>query len=79
MIASGSTFLTHPGRVTGICSVCCQRHTLASSFNRSSTAAPVSVQALPVQCHYSAGTHVGRGSLETDNRVFHIMSHTWDE
>ena len=30
------------------------------SFNSGANAAPVSVQALPVECHYSAGTDVGR-------------------
>ena len=52
--------------------------TLAPPFNSGANAAPVSVQTLPVQCHYSAGTDVGRGSLEaTGNRMFDIMSHTW--
>ena len=31
-------------------------------LNSGANAAPVSVQALPVQWHYSAGTDVGRGS-----------------
>ena len=39
-------------------------------LNSGANAAPVSVQALAVQCHYHAGTDVGRGSLETTgNRV----------
>ena len=43
---------------------------LAPTFNSGANAAPVSVQTLPVQCHYSAGPDVGRGSLETTgNRV----------
>ena len=53
-----------------------QWHTLAPPFNSGANAATVSVQTLPVQCHYSAGTDVGRGSLETTgNRLFDIMSH----
>ena len=36
-----------------------------TTFNTCANAAPVSVKALPVQCDYSAGTDVGRGSLET--------------
>ena len=51
-----------------------------SSFNSVANAAPVSVQALSVQCHYSSGTDVGRDSLETtDNRVLDIMCLKWDE
>ena len=57
----------------------CQWRMLALPFNSGVNAAPASVQALPVQCHYSAGTDVGRGSLETTgNRVLDIMYHTWD-
>ena len=53
-----------------------QRHTLAPLFNSHANAAPVSMQALPVQCHYSAGTDIGCGALETTyNRMFD-MSHT---
>ena len=38
----------------------------------------VLVQALPVQCHYSAATDVGRGSLKTiGNRVLDNMCVTW--
>ena len=58
----------------------CQRCTFVPPFNTSANAAPVSVQALPVRCPYSAGTDVGRGSLETaDNRVLNSMCLTWDE
>ena len=50
----------------------CQRRTLVPLFNSGANAALVSVHALPVQSHYSAGTDVGRGSLETtDNSVLH--------
>ena len=39
-----------------------------------------SIPGLPVQCHYSACTDVGLGSLETTgNRVFDIMSPMWDD
>ena len=34
-------------------------------FNSSANAAPVSAQALPVQCYYSTGTDVDCGGLET--------------
>ena len=58
----------------------CLWHILVPLFNSSANAAIVSVQALPVVCHYNAGTNVGRGSLETiGNRVFDIMPLTWDE
>ena len=51
-----------------------QRCTLARLFKSSANAAPVSVQALPVQCRYNTGTDVGRGSLETTgNRVLDII------
>ena len=65
---------------TGAPLIDCQRRTLPPPLNSGANAAPVSVQALPVQFHYSAGTDVGRGTLETTgNRVFDIMSHTWVE
>ena len=52
----------------------CQRRALVPLFNSGNNAAPVSVQALPVQRRYSAGTNVGRGSFETTgNRVLDIM------
>ena len=52
----------------------CQRHTLVPPFNSGANAAPVSIQVLPVHCHYSGGTDVGHGSVETTgNRVFDIM------
>ena len=38
----------------------CQRYTPAPPFNSGANAASVSVPALPVQCHYSAGTDVSR-------------------
>ena len=66
---------------TGAPLINCQRRTMAPPFNSGANAVPVLVQALPVQGHYSAGTDVGRrDSLETTgNRVFDIISHTWDE
>ena len=65
---------------TGALLIDCQGGTLAPPFKSGANAAPVSVQTLPVQCHYSAGTDVGRGSPETTgNRVFDIMSHTWEK
>ena len=52
----------------------------SSSAQQRCQCSSISVQALPVQFHYSAGTDVGRGSFETTgNRVLDIMSHTWDE
>ena len=58
----------------------CEHRILAPPFNSDANAAPVSVQTLQVQCHYSAGTDVGRGSLEiTGNRVLDILCLTWDE
>ena len=38
--------------------------TLAPPLNSGANAAPVSMQALPVQCHYSAGTDVVAVTLE---------------
>ena len=53
----------------------CQRDALAPLLNSGANTAPASVQ-----CHYSAGTDFGCGILETTgNRVFDIMSRTWDE
>ena len=58
----------------------CQRHTLVLSLNSNANAGLISVQALPVHCHYSADTDVGHGSLETiGNRVLVIMCLTWEE
>ena len=63
----------------------CQQRTLAPPLNIGANAAPISVHALsvhalPVQCHYSTGTDVRRGSLETNgNRVLDIICLTWDE
>ena len=51
--------------------IACQRRTLAPPFNSGVNAASVSVQ-----CHYSAGTDVGHGSLETTgNGLLDIKSH----
>ena len=50
-------------RTTGSPLIDCQWRPLAPLFNSGASAAHVSVQALPVQCRYSTGTHVGRGSL----------------
>ena len=63
---------------------CCNAYgTLVPPFNSGANAAPVSVQALPVQCHYSThgtGTAVGRGSSKTtSDRVLDIMCLTWGE
>ena len=55
----------------------CQRYTLVPPFSSGANPAPVSVHTLPLQCHYSAGTDVGRGSLRTtSNTVFDTMSLT---
>ena len=51
-------------------------------LNSSANAAPVSTQALSVQCHYRTVTDVGRGNLEeTGKRVFDIILVflKWDE
>ena len=57
-----------------------QRLTPAPLFNSCAKAAPVSVQVLPVQFHYSAGTDVCRGILETtDKKVLDSMCLKWDE
>ena len=56
------------------------QRTLVSPFKSVGNTATVSVHALPVQCHYSAGTDVGRDGLEkTGNIVFEIMLLTWNE
>ena len=47
----------------------CHQRTLAPPFNSGLIAAIVSVQALPVRCHYSAGTDIGRGSIETTGNI----------
>ena len=51
----------------------CHRCTLVPLFNSGANAAFVSVQTLPVQIHYSAGTDVGRGSLETPTIVCYTL------
>ena len=55
--------------------------TLVLPLNSGANAAPASVAALPVKCHYSAGTGDGRGSLGTPgNRVFDTcLSRAWRE
>ena len=55
----------------------CQQRTLVPPLNSDANAAPVSVQALLVQCHYSAVTDVGLNRLETTgSRVLDIIFHT---
>ena len=55
-----------------------QCHTLVPPLNSSINEACVSVQALPAQCHYSAGTGVVRSSLETTDKI-ECSTYTWDE
>ena len=58
----------------------CQGGTLVPPFNSDADAALVSVQALPVQCHYSADTDVGFGIIETiGNSLLDTMCLTRDE
>ena len=45
----------------------------APPFNSGANAAPVTMQALPVQCHHSAGTDVGCGCPETTTFSYQVF------